>query len=63
MDTDMTKKEALARFREEVMPHVPLYRGRLDAVALAEAWNNWTDSLVSEGVITRKQCDSWRNPF
>lgn len=59
----MTKKEALARFREEIMPHVLLRYGKRDRVALAEAWNNWTDSLVSEGVITRKQCDSWRNPF
>lgn len=59
----MTKKEALAKFRAEIMPHVPLYRGRPDYAALAEEWSNWVDSLVSEGALSRKQCDGWRNPF
>lgn len=59
----MTKKEALARFREEVMPHVLLRYGKRDRVALAEEWNNWIDYLHSEGLVSSKQRDGWLNPF
>lgn len=34
-----------------------------DEVARREAWNNWTDSLVTDGRITEAQCEAWGNPF
>jgi len=55
----MTKKEALAEFREDVLPSVP----KGDKVWLCEAWNNFTDFLCKDGRITQKQYDTWVNPF
>lgn len=59
----MTKKEAEAEFRADVMPYVVAQYGRDDRIALAEEWSNWTDMLRSEGRITRKQYETWVNPF
>lgn len=59
----LTKKEAESEFRDEVLPEVVAMYGRDDSVAKAEAWNDWTDMLRSEGRITRKQYDTWANPF
>jgi hypothetical protein len=60
----LTKKQALADFRETVQPTIPkLPNGRLDTIWLREAWNNYTDALQKERKITRHQCDTWDNPF
>jgi peptidoglycan hydrolase-like protein with peptidoglycan-binding domain len=59
----MTKKEAEAEFRAEVMPYVVEQYGRDDRVALAEEWNNWTDALRTGRRITAKQYATWSNPF
>jgi hypothetical protein len=62
----MTKKQALATFRAEVLPGVrAAYErdGRADTVARREAWNNWTDALCKDRQITSRQYDSWDNPF
>lgn len=62
----MTKKQALAMFRLEILPHVrETYEqdGKVDAVARREAWNNWTDSLCKGRQITSRQYDTWDNPF
>jgi len=62
----MTKAEALAQFREYVLPHVQAQYerwGRIDRVARAEAWNNYTDALQKDGLITAQQYHNWSNPF
>jgi hypothetical protein len=64
----MTKTEALAYFKEHILPEVdkqypPDKRGRPDGPARREAWSNYTDSLQREGQITQKQCDTWIGPF
>lgn len=48
-----TDDEIRARFREEVLPHVPSD----DEPAISEAFNNWTDMLCKDGQITAHQYD------
>jgi rubredoxin len=60
------------RFKDEVLPMVrkiyerPLGEydrdGRIDTVARSEAWNNWTDSLCKEGVISAHAYENWDQP-
>ena len=56
----MTKTEAVKMFRE-------LYKRwggrRADSIAKREEWNNWTDSLCKDGLITLKQYENWGQPF
>jgi hypothetical protein len=62
----VTKRQALAEFREVALPEVKRrYEtdGRVDRVARAEAWNNYTDALCKDRRITRHQCDAWSNPY
>jgi hypothetical protein len=62
----VTKGEALAEFREIVLPEVKRRfetDGRVDCVARAEAWNNYADALCEGRRITRHQCDAWSNPY
>lgn len=62
----MTKAQALATFRRDVLPAVRAeyeQDGRVDAVARREAWNNWTDALCKDRQITSRQYETWDNPF
>jgi hypothetical protein len=34
-----------------------------DQVALRKAWNNFTDSLCKDKLITVKQWDNWTQPY
>ena len=56
----MTKTEAVKMFRE-------LYKrwgGRRAApIAKRTEWNDWTDSLCKDGLITDNQYNNWGNPF
>ena len=55
----MTKKQALEQFRSELKPYIP----KGDVPAIREAWNNYTDSLCKDRLITEKQYETWTNPF
>lgn len=62
----MTKKDALDSFRRTVLPAVKeRYEqdGIIDRAARAEAWNDYTWMLRSDGVITEHQYETWSNPF
>jgi hypothetical protein len=62
----VTKREALREFRELILPEVKRkYEadGRVDRIARAEAWSNWTDALCKDGRITPHQDRTWRNPY
>lgn len=63
MARKMTKAQVLAMFKEEILPYVVTKYGINDRPAKAEAWNNFTDSLCTDGYITRKQNDTWSNPY
>jgi len=61
----MTKQEAEAEYREQVLPGVrKTYErdGRVDIPARAEAWNNFVDYLHQDRRVTRKQADTWTHP-
>jgi hypothetical protein len=61
----MTKAEAVAEFKECVMPYVrEQYEqdGRMDRVARREAWNDFTDMLCKDRQITSRQYDTWTHP-
>lgn len=53
----MTKAAALKTFRE--FDDSP----RGDVTLRREAWRNWTDSLLEDGRITRRQHQTWTKPF
>ena len=55
----MTKRQAIAEFRDMYKPSVP----KNDRSALNEAWNNYTDMLCKTHMINLKQYDTWTNPF
>ena len=55
----MTKAEALKDFRQLFKT----FGKRGDATAKREDWNNYTDALHKEGVITLKQYENWGQPF
>lgn len=54
----MTKKEAIKYFREITKGTIP----RGDKPWRAEAWNNFTDYLCKDGLITMKQYETWCHP-
>lgn len=58
----MTKQDALRNFRENILPHVIARYGR-DKPAIREAWNNYTDGLQKDGLITASQYHNWVGPF
>lgn len=59
----MTKKEVEKDFRQNVKPQIDEMYGKGDKIALREEWNNYTDMLCKDGVISQKQYDTWSNPF
>lgn len=64
MTVRLTKKTALAIFKEQLTANQESYNLIIkDKVALREAWNNYTDSLCKDGMITEHQYDTWSNPF
>ena len=66
MTVNLTKKTALAIFRGELAEATrngTWTYSKADAVARREAWNNFTDSLCKDGMISDRQYDTWSNPF
>ena len=55
----MTKAEALKDFRQLFKT----FGKRGDATAKREDWNNYTDALCKEGLITLNQYENWGQPF
>lgn len=57
----LTKKQVVEMCRETFRENPEHFRG--DSVAKREYFNDLTDTLASDGQITRYQCDNWSNPF
>ena len=55
----MTKAEALRDFRQLFKT----FGKRGHATAKREDWNNYTDALCKEGLITLHQYETWDQPF
>tara|TARA_R100000234_G_scaffold4204_3_gene3294 strand:+ start:227 stop:409 length:183 start_codon:yes stop_codon:yes gene_type:complete len=60
MQKKMTKAEALSHFRL-LLKDTNL--SRTDSTAKREMWNNYTDALCKDGVITLNQYENWGQPF
>jgi hypothetical protein len=62
MERTLTKKNALAIFKEELV--LGAYADiRSDKIAMRETWSNFTDSLCKDNMITMSQYERWSNPF
>jgi hypothetical protein len=59
----MTKKEAVRRFKDYVLPHVYNLYGKKDKPAVRQSWCEFVDSLERDRYITPKQAFTWDNPF
>lgn len=60
----LKKVDVLEMFREmwnELLQEQPHYRG--DSIAKRTAWNDYTDGLCKDGLITDHQYTTWSNPF
>ena len=57
----MTKKEALSAFRVLYKTFTNYRPG--DTTAKRTEWNDFTDHLCKQGLITSKQYDTWDQPF
>ena len=57
--------DACRMFEFEILPMVKEQfeqDGEPDWPARSEAWNNWTDSLCQDGLISDWQYDNWSHP-
>ena len=61
MANSMTWRQVVANCKEVFKESPSEFRG--DSVAKREYFNNYTDMLCKEGVITSKQYETWSNPF
>ena len=60
----MTKAEAVKLFRFIYkVKAIQLGYRRGDEVAKRTEWNDYTDALCKDGLITSKQYDTWDQPF
>ena len=54
----MTKREIKKRFKEDMLPAIISIHGKKDKVAIRIGFNDYTDMLCKEGVITLKQYET-----
>ena len=62
----MTKLAVIKDFRAHVLPGIrAAYEQdrRIDYPARREAWNNYTDYLCKEGLISEHAYDTWACPW
>ena len=51
----MTNEEVITYFNENIRPSVERMYGPDDTVAINESFNDWTDGLCKDGIITQEQ--------
>ena len=56
----LTKRQVLLELKE-MFKNMPETKG--DSVMKREIFNNYTDQLCKDGLISNYQYDSWTNPF
>ena len=65
IDTVILFADACETFTTEILPMIQEQfeqDGIPDMPARCEAWNNWTDSLCSNGQISDWQVNNWGHP-
>jgi len=64
----LTRQQAIEQFKEDILPEIKeieTSQGQVDTKDIplrCEAWNNWTDSLCKNGVISDWQYENWTHP-
>ena len=62
----MTHAQAVEYFENEIMPDIRIIEnmsdGHPDWPMRCESWNNWTDSLCKDRVISDWQYENWSHP-
>lgn len=62
----MTYEEVLSEYKEQVLPTIVMeyeLDGEADIPARREAWNNFTDCLCKDNLITSEQYNDWECPW
>ena len=54
----LTKREIKKRFKEDMLPAIISIYGKNDKTAIRTGFNDYTDMLCKEGVITQKQYET-----
>jgi len=65
LDTVILFADACDTFTTEILPTIQESEqrlGHIDIPARREAWNDWTDSLCSDGQISDWQYSNWGHP-
>ena len=65
IDSPMLWQDAVNEFTNLILPVVQRtfeQDGEPDNAARCEAWNNWTDSLCKNGIISAWQYENWSHP-
>lgn len=61
-----TKKEAIEDFKQHYMPAIRAqeeeWGGGVDVIFRCESWNNYTDYLCKDGLISDHQYMTWVHP-
>lgn len=61
MTRKLTKKEVVGNCREIFRESPEVFRG--DDIAKWQYFNDYTDMLCKDGMITSHQYNTWSNPF
>ena len=61
MKKKMTKEQVI-RDLKSICVDCPYYKKK-DSVACSQCFNDYTDQLCKEGLITLAQYNNWSNPF
>ena len=59
----ITKAEVLKDFKQFILPSMLETFNENDLTFKRELWNNYTDQLRQDGIITENQYNNWSNPF
>ena len=65
LPTVLLREDAVTQFNENILPLVIEQfeqDGQFDECARSEAWNDWTDSLCKNGIISDWQYENWTHP-
>ena len=65
LDTVILFADACDTFTTEILPMIQEKEkklGHVDIPARCEAWNDWTDSLCTDGLISDWQYSNWGHP-
>lgn len=63
MKPQVTKRQVLVIFNREVRPYITTAGAPLDVPLLRQAWNDWVDHLVKDGLLSEQQVKTWSHPF